>query len=119
MNQVRTARFVARSLSLLLVAGIVGAGSAGAQQTIGGCPVLPANNIWNTPVDTLPVLSEFRVDGEHDRREHWIPRRFRRRHSGTAARSAFRSSRSRARRRSIRRRFSTTTRATPARTPSR
>src|SRR4029079_13864971 len=21
------------------------------------CPVLPANNIWNTPVDTLPVLS--------------------------------------------------------------
>lgn len=27
-----------------------------AQQTIGDCPVLPANNIWNTPVDTLPVL---------------------------------------------------------------
>jgi len=24
---------------------------------IGSCPVLPANNIWNTPVDTLPVLS--------------------------------------------------------------
>src|SRR5262245_17277710 len=28
-----------------------------AQQSIGQCPVLPANNIWNTPVDTLPVLS--------------------------------------------------------------
>jgi hypothetical protein len=24
---------------------------------IGGCLVLPANNIWNTPIDTLPVLS--------------------------------------------------------------
>ena len=24
---------------------------------VGGCPVLPADNIWNTPVDTLPVLS--------------------------------------------------------------
>jgi len=23
--------------------------------TIGGCPVLPADNIWNTPIDTLPV----------------------------------------------------------------
>ena len=24
---------------------------------LGGCPVLPADNIWNTPIDTLPVLS--------------------------------------------------------------
>ena len=24
---------------------------------LGPCAVLPANNIWNTPVDTLPVLS--------------------------------------------------------------
>ncbi len=31
--------------------------AAEAQQVIGGCPVLPANNIWNTPIDTLPVLS--------------------------------------------------------------
>src|SRR5690606_1500789 len=23
--------------------------------SIGGCPVFPADNIWNTPVDTLPV----------------------------------------------------------------
>ena len=28
-----------------------------AQQMVGGCPVLPADNIWNTPVDTLPVLA--------------------------------------------------------------
>jgi len=27
------------------------------QQMIGGCPVLPADNIWNTPVDALPVLA--------------------------------------------------------------
>jgi uncharacterized protein (TIGR03437 family) len=24
-------------------------------QTVGGCPVFPANNIWNAPVDTLPL----------------------------------------------------------------
>jgi hypothetical protein len=24
-------------------------------QTIAGCPVFPADNIWNTPVDRLPV----------------------------------------------------------------
>ncbi len=28
-----------------------------AQPTIGSCPVLPANNIWNTPVDQLPASS--------------------------------------------------------------
>jgi len=28
-----------------------------AQQVIGGCSVLPANNIWNTPIQNLPVLS--------------------------------------------------------------
>jgi hypothetical protein len=50
-------RPVARSISLLFVAGLIGAGAADAQQTIGTCSVLPANNIWNTPVDALPVLS--------------------------------------------------------------
>jgi uncharacterized protein YjlB len=28
-----------------------------AQQTIGNCSVLPADNIWNTAIDNLPVLS--------------------------------------------------------------
>lgn len=28
---------------------------AQAAPTLGGCPVLPVDNIWNTPVDTLPV----------------------------------------------------------------
>src|SRR5438105_4050861 len=26
-----------------------------APPTIGGCPVLPADNIWNTPADQLPL----------------------------------------------------------------
>ena len=29
--------------------------AAAASPTLGGCPVLPANNIWNVPVDTLPI----------------------------------------------------------------
>jgi hypothetical protein len=41
--------------TVLLVAAL--AAPASAQQMIGGCPVLPADNIWNTPVDTLPVLA--------------------------------------------------------------
>jgi hypothetical protein len=47
----------ARWVVLALASSVVGAGAAHAQQTIGGCQVLPSNNIWNTPVDTLPVLS--------------------------------------------------------------
>jgi hypothetical protein len=31
------------------------AGSAYAQSTVGNCTVLPEDNIWNTPVDQLPV----------------------------------------------------------------
>jgi hypothetical protein len=45
-----------RSIAVALL-GLFFAGSAYGQQTIGSCSVLPANNIWNTPVDTLPVLS--------------------------------------------------------------
>jgi hypothetical protein len=30
---------------------------AAASPALGGCPVLPANNIWNTPIDSLPVSS--------------------------------------------------------------
>jgi hypothetical protein len=48
---------VARTVFFLMAVGLFAAGSANAQQTVGGCAVLPANNIWNTPVDTLPVLS--------------------------------------------------------------
>lgn len=31
--------------------------SAFAQQTVGSCSVLPATNIWNTPIDTLPAAA--------------------------------------------------------------
>jgi hypothetical protein len=57
MNRLLARRQATRVASLLLVCGSVTAGEGYAQQTIGGCTVLPANNIWNTPVDTLPVLS--------------------------------------------------------------
>ena len=40
-----------------MVCAVAIAGNAYGQQMIGGCPVLPADNIWNTPVDTLPVLA--------------------------------------------------------------
>ena len=35
--------------------GLLPAASLWAQASVGGCLVLPADNIWNTPVDTLPV----------------------------------------------------------------
>ncbi len=40
---------LAGALSALLAA------DAGAAAVIDGCPLFPANNIWNTPVDTAPV----------------------------------------------------------------
>ncbi len=44
--------FVRRALCVVLVCV---AGAASAQQTINGCPIFPANNIWNVPIDGLPV----------------------------------------------------------------
>jgi hypothetical protein len=46
-----------RSMILGVGLGVLLAGNAYGQQMIGSCPVLPANNIWNTPVDTVPVLA--------------------------------------------------------------
>ena len=46
-----------RKTVLTVMVSMALAGQAYAQQTIGGCSILPANNIWNTPIDTLPVLS--------------------------------------------------------------
>jgi hypothetical protein len=43
---------VSRFIALILVSL---SGDILAAPTIGGCPVFPANNYWNTPVDTLPV----------------------------------------------------------------
>jgi hypothetical protein len=42
---------VVPALALLALAAPVAA------QTLGGCPVFPADNIWNAPIDTLPVSS--------------------------------------------------------------
>src|SRR5687767_9748041 len=46
-----------RSTVFVIALAAAYAGPASAQPMIGGCPVLPADNIWNTPVDTLPVLA--------------------------------------------------------------
>src|SRR5580692_6637136 len=36
---------------------LIFAASVCAQPTIGACPVLPANNVWNAPVNQLPVAA--------------------------------------------------------------
>jgi hypothetical protein len=46
-----------RVTAIFVLLGCILAGNVYGQQMLGSCPVLPANNIWNTPVDTLPVLS--------------------------------------------------------------
>jgi hypothetical protein len=42
---------------LFATAGIAGSAPA-APPTIGGCPVFPATNVWNLPVDKLPVAKD-------------------------------------------------------------
>src|SRR4051812_12466978 len=50
-------RRLVRFLVWTAVAVLLGTGTSYAQQTIGPGTVMPANNIWNTPVDTAPVLA--------------------------------------------------------------
>jgi hypothetical protein len=40
---------------LVLTLTVLGGGGAWAQATIGSCPVFPANNVWNAPINQLPV----------------------------------------------------------------
>ncbi len=50
--------WVALSLTIIgiLVMGASASQSApAAPPTLGGCPMLPADNVWNVPIDTLPV----------------------------------------------------------------
>src|SRR5262245_34984775 len=56
MIATRTLRPILYVSSVIVIASLA-ARDASAQQMIGSCPVLPADNIWNTPVDTLPVLA--------------------------------------------------------------
>jgi len=46
-----------RRISLLFVLALSVSARSYGQQVVGSCTVLPADNIWNTPVDTLPVLA--------------------------------------------------------------
>ncbi len=49
-------RLVHRIGPVMLAAIAVASGNtSAAAPTIGGCPIFPANSIWNVPVDTLPV----------------------------------------------------------------
>ena len=48
----RFSGLVLLSILLILLSPRAASGQA---PTIGGCPVLPADSIWNTPVDALPV----------------------------------------------------------------
>jgi hypothetical protein len=57
MKTTMAKHWLASSIPLSLMLLLAGGGTAQAQQMIGNCPVLPGDNIWNTPVDTLPVLS--------------------------------------------------------------
>jgi hypothetical protein len=43
------------ALAVATIAAAAFAVPAGAAPTLGGCPVFPANSIWNARVDTLPV----------------------------------------------------------------
>lgn len=54
-----SASFVYAMLTVALLLPASGAGAA----SLAGCPMLPANSIWNTPVDKLPV---------HARSSLWI-----------------------------------------------
>jgi hypothetical protein len=50
------AAMTARGVAVAAIVACVLSGSAlGAGPTVGGCPVFPGDNIWNTPVDALPV----------------------------------------------------------------
>jgi uncharacterized protein (TIGR03437 family) len=44
-------KYALPALAILLLSGCAPA------QTLGGCAMFPANSIWNTPIDTLPVSS--------------------------------------------------------------
>ena len=55
--RVATPRGMTRSVAAAVLLVAVVASPSAAQQTIGGCSILPADNIWNTPVDALPVLT--------------------------------------------------------------
>lgn len=53
LSQVSVQRNLLRSS--ILIAWSAFSATAHAGPSIGGCPILPANNIWNVPVNTMPV----------------------------------------------------------------
>jgi len=51
--QSRAPRSLLRSVTFIALSILAAAAHAG--PSIGGCPIFPANNIWNVPVNTMPV----------------------------------------------------------------
>ena len=47
--------FLLMSCDLVGWSGMVGHAQAQGAASVGGCPLYPADNIWNAPVDNLPV----------------------------------------------------------------
>jgi hypothetical protein len=54
----RSARPVGLAALALLVVGAAGATRSAQSPEVGGCPVFPASNVWNQPVDRLPVAKD-------------------------------------------------------------
>lgn len=48
-------KYICIASALMLLTG--GALAPLSAQTLGGCTMFPANNVWNTPIDTLAVSS--------------------------------------------------------------
>ncbi len=81
MMRTRRARVVVAGLltAALALAPVVEAVPVGAQTipSTAGCPTLPADDIWNTPVDTLPVDPASDAYDRDDRRGRRLPSRLR------------------------------------------
>lgn len=53
----RVAAAVCSAVCVWFMSTCVTSPASAASPTISGCPVFPSDNIWNTPIDTLPVSS--------------------------------------------------------------
>ena len=51
-----------RWTAFLMTCAMALAGDAYGQQLIANCPVLPANNVWNTPVDVKAGTNSLTLD---------------------------------------------------------
>jgi hypothetical protein len=55
MNHRQLIKLIPGLLALTAALWLVPAPARADGPTLGGCPIFPADNIWNTPIDQLPV----------------------------------------------------------------